>query len=205
MPDTTKVLLTGQATTWQRILDHPFVAETSAGTLPRTSFDRWLVEDHYFVVSFRAFLTALTEVAPDRTARDVLAGGLAALTPELELFETEAAARGLDLTAEPSLLNLGYSSYLQACVNAGWPVGITVLYAAEKAYYDAWASVRDSTGPDTPYVGFIANWSSPEFAAYVDQLGALVDREELTDELQVAFGRVARFEIAFWDLITQQE
>lgn len=205
MPDTTNALLAGEATNWKRILDHPFVAGTSAGTLPRTSFDRWLIEDHFFVVSFRAFLTALAEVAPDDTARDVLAGGLAALTPELELFETEAAVRGLDLTGEPSLLTLGYSSYLLASVRAGWPVGITVLYAAEKAYYDAWASVRDSTGPETPYAGFIANWSSPEFAAYVDQLGALVDRERLTDELQVAFGRVVRFEIAFWDLVTQRE
>jgi thiaminase len=201
VPETTLALLTGQARAWKRILAHPFVARTSAGSLPKATFDRWLTEDHYFVLSFRSFLEALSEVAPDDDARKVLAGGLAALVPELELFETEAAERGLDLTAEPSLLNLGYSSYLLASVQEGWPVGITVLYGVEKAYYDAWASVRDSTGPDTQYAGFIANWSSPEFSAYVDQLGELVDREELTPAMTRAFDRVVRFELAFWDLV----
>jgi thiaminase/transcriptional activator TenA len=201
VPETTRALLTGQAIVWQRILNHPFVQRTSDGSLPRATFDRWLTEDHFFVLSFRAFLEALATVAPDDQAREVLAGGLAALVPELELFEDEAAGRGLDLTAEPSLLNLGYSSYLLASVAEGWPVGITVLYAVEKAYYDAWASVRDSTGPDTPYAGFIANWSSPEFSGYVDQLGALVDREELTNAMSRGFDRVVRFELAFWDLV----
>ena len=76
-----------------------------------------------------------------------------------------------------------------------------MLYGVEKAYYDAWASVRDSTDPDTQYAGFIANWSSPEFSAYVDQLAALVDREELTAPMSLAFDRVVRFELAFWDLV----
>jgi thiaminase len=201
VPETTRALLSGQETAWKLILEHPFVAQTSAGTLPRSAFDRWLIEDHYFVRSFRAFLTELTAIAPDDQAREVLAGGLAALVPELELFEAAAAERGLDLGTEPSLLNLGYSSYLTASVREGWPVGITVLYAVEKAYYDAWASVRDTTGPDTQYAGFIANWSSPDFAAYVDRLGALVDREELTADLTRAFDRVVRFELAFWDLV----
>lgn len=201
MPETTRALLSGQETAWKLILGHPFVAQTSAGTLPQNAFDSWLTEDHYFVRSFRAFLTSLIQLAPDDQAREVLAGGLAALVPELELFETAAAERGLDLSAEPSLLNLGYSSYLTASVDEGWPVGITVLYAVEKAYYDAWASVRDTTGPDTQYAGFIANWSSPAFAAYVDQLGVLVDREDLTPSLTRAFDRVVRFELAFWDLV----
>jgi thiaminase/transcriptional activator TenA len=201
VPETTRTLLTGQASAWQRILDHPFVAETSAGSLPTATFDRWLAEDHYFVRSFQEYLRELTAIAPDDQARAVLSDGIAALVPELALFEKAAAERGLDLTAEPSLLNVGYSSYLLSTVREGWPVAITVLYGVEKAYYDAWASVRDTTGPDTQYAGFIANWSSPEFAAYVEQLAALVDREELTPAIELGFDRVARFEVAFWDLV----
>jgi thiaminase len=198
---TSAALLAAQLPAWQRILAHPFVIETSAGTLPRATFDRWLTEDHYFVQAFRSFLVELSAIAPDDEARQILAGGLAALEPELALFEREALARGLDLTTEPSLLNLGYTSYLLASVGEGWPVGITVLYAVEKAYYDAWASVRDTTSPGTPYAAFIANWSSPDFAAYVDRLGWLVDREDLTVAMHLAFDRVARFELAFWDLV----
>jgi formylaminopyrimidine deformylase / aminopyrimidine aminohydrolase len=201
VPETSSALLSSQEPAWKRIVTHPFVAETSAGTLPRVTFDRWLTEDYYFVAAFREFLTELTAIAPDEQAREVLAGGLAALEPELALFESAAAERGVDLTVEPSLLNLGYSSYLLTSVRDGWPVGITVLYAVEKAYYDAWASVRDTTGPDTRYAGFIANWSSPDFAAYVERLADLVDREQPTAAMTRAFDRVVRFEIAFWDLV----
>jgi len=201
VPETTsRSLLADQTAAWQRLLVHPFVTETSAGSLPPATFDRWLVEDYFFVRTFHSFLKELSAVAPDSDARAILAGGLAALGPELALFEREAAARGLDLSTEPSLLNLGYSSYLLASVAEGWPVGITVLYAVERAYYDAWASVRDTTSPATPYAEFIANWSSPEFASYVDRLAWLVDREEPTAPMRRAFYRVTRFELAFWDL-----
>ncbi|MFC0627119.1 transcriptional regulator [Kribbella deserti] len=202
VPETTSnALLTAQAGLWRQILAHPFVTKTSAGTLPAATFDRWLIEDHYFVRTFRVFLDELTQVAPSDEARAVLAGGLAALEPELALFEREAATRGLNLDVEPSPINLGYSSYLLASVRDGWPVGITVLYGVEKAYYDAWASVRDTTGAETPYAGFIANWSSPDFAAYVADLAGLVDQVEPTPAMHQAFGRVARFELAFWDLV----
>ena len=201
MSTTTSKLLDGQSEAWQMILEHPFIAATSDGSLPPVTFDQWLTEDYFFVLSFRAFLDALRRVAPDNTAREVLAGGLAALVPELAMFEREAVARGLRLDAEPSLVNLGYSSYLLASVTEGWPVGITVLYGVEKAYYDAWAAVRDRTAPKSPYAEFIRNWSSPAFAAYVDRLAALVDREPLTRESERAFGRVVRFELAFWDQV----
>ncbi len=193
--------MNGVGSAWQRIVTHPFVARTSDGSLPRETFDRWLTEDYFFVRSFQVYLAELSAIAPNDQARAVLADGIAALVPELALFEKAAAERGLDLTAEPSLLNVGYSAYLLSTVREGWPVAIAVLYAVEKAYYDAWASVRDTTGPDTQYAGFIANWSSPEFAAYVEQLAALVDREDLTRAMQLGVDRVARFEIAFWDLV----
>ena len=93
MPEITRALLTGQAIAWKRILNHPFVQRTSDGSLPRVTFDRWLTEDYFFVLSFRSFLEALAAVAPDEQAREVLAGGLAALVPELELFEMMSALR----------------------------------------------------------------------------------------------------------------
>ncbi|ONI68232.1 transcriptional regulator [Kribbella sp. ALI-6-A] len=201
MGETAQELVNGQSSAWQRILAHPFVLRTSDGSLPRETFDRWLTEDYFFVRSFQVYLRELRAIAPDDEAHAVLANGIAALVPELALFEKAAAERGLDLAVEPSLLNVGYSAYLLSTVREGWPVAITVLYAVEKAYYDAWASVRDRTGPETPYAGFIANWSSPEFAAYVDQLAALVDREPLTPAMELGFDRVVRFELAFWDLV----
>ena len=127
MGETSKELVNGQSSAWQRILAHPFVARTSDGSLPRETFDRWLTEDYFFVRSFQVYLAELSTIAPDGEARAVLADGIAALVPELALFEKAAAERGLDHTVEPSVLNLGYSSYQLSTLRVGRPVAIAVL------------------------------------------------------------------------------
>lgn len=197
-------LLDANRDVWVRIVDHPFVRAAADGTLPRAAFDRWLVEDHYFVVGFRRFLGRMLELAPDEEARDLLAGGITALTPELELFRREAEERGLDLDAEPCPTNLGYTAYCQAAPAEGFAAGLTVLYGAEAAYYDAWASVRERAGEGSPYRPFIDNWSSEAFRGYVDDLAALLDRVTagVPDETcHRGFTRVIRFELRFWDAV----
>ena len=194
---TSRALLDGAADEWMRLATHPFVVATADGTLPAEAFGRWLVADHHFVVGFRRFLARLVELAPHEGARDVLAGGLGALQAELDLFRSEAVDRGLDLDAEPSLTTLGYTAMLLAAPADGWPTAVTVLFGAEKAYFDAWTAVRASTDPTSPYWRFVDNWSSPAFGAWVDDVAGLVDELPAPDHR--TFGRVVRFELAFWD------
>ena len=194
---TSDALLAGVADEWAGLPTHPFVAATAAGSLPAASFGRWLVADHHFVVGFRRFLGRLVELAPHERARDVLTGGLGALQAELDLFRTEARERGLDLDAEPSLTTLGYTAYLLASPADGWPTALTVLFGAEKAYFDAWSAVRAGTDPSSPYWRFVDNWSSPAFGAWVDEVASLVDELPAPDHR--TFARVVRFELAFWD------
>jgi thiaminase/transcriptional activator TenA len=187
-------LLAAQADLWPAITAHPFVRATADGTLPDHSFGRWLVEDHHFVVGFRRFLARLVELAPTEPARDLLTAGLGAIQSELDLFRAEAADRGLDLDAEPSLTTLGYTSYLLASPADGWDTALTVLYGAEKAYFDAWSAVRAGTHPSSPYWRFIDNWSSPAFGDWVDGVAGLLTRPD-----HRTFRRVVRFELQFWD------
>jgi thiaminase len=185
--------------------DHPFVRAAADGTLPREAFDRWLVEDHHFVVGFRRFLARLVELAPDESARDLLAGAQVPLQAELDLFRAEAEKRGLDLTAEPGPTTLGYTSFLLAAPADGWPVALTVLYGAEKAYFDAWSVVRTQAEASSPYWSFIDNWSSPAFGAWVDELAQLVATLAPSAEVDRAFHRVVRFELRFWDAVHRGE
>ncbi|GJC81778.1 hypothetical protein ColLi_04616 [Colletotrichum liriopes] len=67
-----------------------------------------------------------------------------------------------------------------------WLEGAILLYATEKCYLDAWSGARD--GLDASVDGsqdadggalremFIPNWSSDEFRAFVDELGAIIDQ-----------------------------
>lgn len=197
-------LLARSAPLWQRLTGHPFVLETGRGTVPAAAFDRWLVQDHAFVVGFRRFLAGLVEIAPDARAADVLAAGLGPLRSELDLFRREAAARGLDLAAEPAPTTLGYTSYLHASLADGYPVAMAVLYGAEKAYYDAWAAVRAVARGSSPYWSFIDNWSSDAFAGWVAAVARLLDAAAPTGptpQMCLAFDRVVRFELRFWDAV----
>lgn len=185
--------------------DHPFVHAAADGTLAPEAFDRWVVEDHHFVVGFRRFLARLVELAPDEDARDLLAAAQVPLQAELDLFRAEAGKRGLDLGAEPSPTTLGYTSFLLAAPADGWPVALAVLFGAEKAYFDAWSVVRAKAERSSPYWSFIDNWSSPAFGAWVDDLAALVDRLAPDPAVDRALERVVRFELRFWDAVHRGE
>jgi thiaminase len=201
-------LLFGAAPLWERIVRHPFVREAADGSLPETTFDRWIGADHFYVVGFRRFMAELVAVAPDEPARDLLAADFGALTTELELFRREAATRRIDLAEEPGPTTLGYTSFVQACVSDGFEVALAVLYGAEKAYFDAWLAVRESADESSPYWPFIDNWSSAAFGAWVDEIAGLLDRVSPAGPSaaqRTAFDRVVRFELRFWDAVYTDE
>ena len=205
---TARTLLARSAPLWQRLTAHPFVTGVADGTLDSAAFDRWLVQDHVFVVGFRRFLAGLLLAAPDARAADVLGAGMGPLQAELDLFRREAANRRLDLGAEPSPTTLGYTSYLHASLADGYPVALTVLYGAEKAYYDAWAAVRARARHSSPYWSFVDNWSSDAFAGWVAAVARLLDGAAPAGPapaMCTAFDRVVRFELRFWDAVHASE
>ncbi|MGW0175603.1 thiaminase II/PqqC family protein [Rhodococcus sp. NPDC003322] len=203
MSTTAQALLLGEAQRWQRSAEHPFVLATADGTLPEAAFDRWLLEDHAFVVEFRRFLGGVLSLAPDERSRDVIAGGIAALTSELDLFRAELERRGLDRHGHrPSDGCIAYTSFMLASLHDGYDVASVVLYGIEKAYLDAWTTVRQrAADAESRYREFIDNWSAAPFATYVEDLGALLGEGEPTDAQRTAFGRVAVFEEQFWDAL----
>ena len=202
-----RALLARSTPLWQRLTTHPFVTAVGDGTLDEASFDRWLVEDHWFVLGFRRFLAGLVAIAPDARAADVLSAGFGPLQTELDLFRREATNRRLDLGGEPGPTTLGYTSYLAASLPEGYPVALTVLYGAEKAYYDAWAAVRGAARK-SPYWSFVDNWSSDAFAGWVAAVARLLDAAAPggpAPAMCTAFDRVIRLELRFWDAVHQGE
>jgi thiaminase/transcriptional activator TenA len=203
-----RALLARSQPLWQRLTAHPFVTGVADGSLEPAAFDRWLVQDYAFVLGFRRFLAGLLVLAPDARGADVLAAGVTSLQAELDLFRREASNRRLDLAAEPSPTTLGYTSYLQASLAEGYPVGLTVLYGAEKAYYDAWAAVRAAARRSSPYWSFVDNWSSDAFAGWVAAVARLLDSAAPggpAPAMCTAFDRVVRFELRFWDAVHSGE
>jgi len=190
---------------WQAMTRHPFLRELATGQLPRERFDFWVQQDYLFVQAGIRFLALLIARAPDEELRRGLLEAMLAFRNELRIFEDYARAHDLPLAVEPTPVCLGYTSYLLATAATGsLAEALTVLWGAEKAYYDAWSTVRQQLGSAEPYARWIENWTSPQFAAWVDwiqqQLARWISESERA-AIRTAFLRTVRYEYLFWDMV----
>lgn len=192
---------------WSRITGHPFLIKTRDGDIERDTFANWMRQDYLFVEAAIPFISAILARAP-REHWEPLTRVTTALMRELGMFEERAEAVGVTLRgAEPGFVNHAYIQFLMATGHgASFAEAYTVLYAAEKAYYDSWRTVREGIDPESPWIPFVENWSGPDFADYVgyleSQLDALAadaggaERARMAHLLEVT----GRYELAFWDM-----
>ena len=177
---------------WTAATRHRFLDAVRDGTIADREFDRWLVQDALFVgdlLSFQARLLARAE----RPAQATLAAGCAALVAELDWFDEKAAARGIDMNQPPLPATVAYQDLLDDLDAAPYESALTALWVIERVYLLAWTTAASDT---SPFAEFVEHWTAPEFAAYVDALGALATPEGY-DEL---IAEVLSLEVAFWDM-----
>lgn len=107
-----------------------------------------------------------------------------------------------------------------------WLEGAVTFWGTERCYLDAWSFARDRAAERDASAGdadggalrreFIPNWSSPEFARFVERLGALIDaavarvlegrteedaervKEELLARVEGRWRTLLEAEKAFW-------
>jgi thiaminase len=189
----TSDLLRNHPGAWERATRHPFLLGVRDGDLPPGAFDTWLVQDRHYVADLLRFQARLLARAP-RPAQAVLAAGAVALVEELDWFEDVAARRGLDLEAPRLPATTGYAELLERLDAADVPAALTALWAVERVYLDAWTVAS----PGAPgFAEFVAHWTTPGFAAYVDGLAEAADAlGGRHDDVVLA---VLEAEVAFWD------
>lgn len=152
---------------------------------------------------------------------------------EEEFFVRTAAEYGISLNLSYKLEGLRRFEALFDSTRPGggdkdkavlpWLEAAIVFWATEKCYLDAWsgASARLSapSGADEDEDGgalrreFIPNWSSVEFARFVDQLGEIIDsavRREMTlrqneDEEEVIKGELLDRALVKWNEVLAAE
>lgn len=188
------------ATSWSHATAHPFLEAVRDGTVTETQFEAWLVQDYRFVSDLLTFQSRLLARAP-RSAQAVLVGGLVALVDELTWFEEQAAARGLDLAVPPLPATAAYAVLLERLDQAEVAVALTALWAIERVYLDAWSFAT----PGAPaYREFVAHWTTPEFAKYVNDLERAADDAvrgaPAGPVVETTFVEVLDVESRFWDM-----
>ncbi|HZD02912.1 MAG TPA: hypothetical protein VFA46_22790 [Actinomycetes bacterium] len=199
-------LVAANQPTWQAMAAHPFVLGLASGTLPETAWRAWVQQDRVFVLEERRVVGALrAQGLPPALERlcDQLDGALAR---EAAAFAAEAERLGVAADTEPWPVCLGYTSYLLEAARNGLLEGLVALFGVERAYLDTWTAVQASSPPGSRYHAWVENWTSEEFRAFVGELGAQVDElagsppPALAARLRTRLARVARFELAFWEM-----
>lgn len=188
---------------WHAAVAHPFVLAAGDGSLQPSRFHRWIQQDRLFVIGLRAVVRRLLATAP-ATDHGGLVAGLAALDPELELFTTYAEREGIELHVPPMPECVSYLAFLDDVASEGYVEGLTAYYGCERAYLEAWTTVRERSRVGGPYGEWIGNWTSEPFRAYVDWLGERLDAiaiglpDERLDGLRTTFAKTVRHEVEFW-------
>ena len=179
---------------------HPFVQAVAEGKLSDEVFRRWLTNDCYYNVEYQRFIAGLAAIAPTDAATEAIATAMSGSRLGLSQLRELAERCVVDLDVEPEPATVGLAAFLQAQVSRGYPVAMSALYAAEKAYVDTWAAVRPTANRSTPYWFLIDYWSSDTYAYWSESLGRLIDAaapEGPTREMYRVFDWVVRLELQF--------
>jgi thiaminase/transcriptional activator TenA len=190
-------LLERHADRWSRATRHPLLVAVREGDLAPAAFDTWLAQDYQFVAALLRFQARLLGRAP-RFAQVVVADGVTGLVEELSWFEHLAAQRDIDLTAAPRPATIAYDQLLDELDTVDFPVALTMLWAVERTYLDAWSFAA----PGAPeYRDVVEHWTTPAFAAYVEALAvAATDARPDKAAVEDYLPKVMEAEIAFWDM-----
>jgi len=192
---------------WEKILAHPFLAETASGTIPDERFANWLKQDYIFVreaVPFIALMIPKASLIHRRALGDTISG----FHQELELFEQMAADHGISLeNVEPAPTNLAYINFLWTTAALDpYEIAYTALFTGEKAYMDSWLTVKRAQEGPSKWQAFIEYWTSDAFQQWVASLGNDLNvlAEGASDNLRTRMERRfvdgLRYEYQLWNL-----
>jgi thiaminase/transcriptional activator TenA len=199
---------------WASYVDHPFVRQLGAGTLPEAAFRTYLVQDYLFLIQFaRAYALATYK---SRALADMRAAqaGLAAILEEMELHVRLCSRWGLsplEIEAAPEhQATVAYTRFVLDCGAAG---DLLELHVALAPCVIGYAEIGRKLGSDAaplgdhPYGEWIGEYASDGYQNvatrarhHLDELAARSMTEMRFAELAKLFGTASRLEADFWQM-----
>jgi thiaminase/transcriptional activator TenA len=203
--------------TYRAILEHPFIAGLTDGSLDRAAFRFYVIQDAHYLREFARALSVAAARAPEE--RDVAmfnehAAGVIAVERQLhESFFSDFGLSEAEVAATPMApTNLAYTSYLLAVAYGGsFPQALGALLPCYWIYWEVGKQLLERGSPDALYHRWIATYGGEDYGAIVQAVLALTDRvgENLSTSERGGvirhFQTTARYEWMFWDMGNRQE
>ena len=207
----------GAAETWHEFTHHAFVEGLGDGTLPRSAFLHYLIQDYVFLVHFsRAWSLAVVKSETLEEMKICAATVDALVNHEMSLHIKTCAAEGINeaalFTAQEAVENLAYTRYV---MDAGLQGGFLDLMAAlapcVMGYGEIGLRLARSVAHDAPYAAWIATYADPNYQAVCSKVGAMIDnavarrigdlaQSPRAAALQDRFSIATKLEVGFWQM-----
>lgn len=207
----------GAAGPWHDFTHHTFVEGLGDGTLPRSAFLHYLIQDYVFLVHFsRAWSLAVIKSETLEEMKTCAGTVDALVNHEMSLHIKTCAAEGINeaalFAAQENVENLAYTRYV---MDAGLQGDFLDLMAAlapcVMGYGEIGLRLASSKAHDTPYAAWIATYADPDYQALCTNVGTMIDNAvahrigDLSQSpraatLQDRFSIATKLEVGFWKM-----
>ena len=213
----TDELWQGAADIYGAILEHPFLAGLTDGSLQQDAFAFYVVQDALYLRSYAQALAAVASRAPDTAGIEMFARHAAEVVAvERTLHASLLVGLGIDPAsvevAEAAPTTLAYTSYLLATIRGGsYAEGVGAVLPCYWIYWEVGKELRRRGSPDPRYQQWIDTYGGEEFGDVVrevltvtDALGPGLATTERT-LVHRHFRATSRYEWMFWDMGYRKE
>jgi thiaminase (transcriptional activator TenA) len=201
---------------YQAILAHPFVIGLADGSLPRESFEYYVIQDALYLRKYAQALAAVASRAADPTETEMFARHAAGIVAvEMSLHESLLADLDIDprlaAAAEEAPTTLAYTSYLLAACGGSYAEGVGAVLPCYWIYWEVGKHLLERGSPDPRYQRWIDTYGADEFGDEVREVIAVIDRRgrEIApierERIRRHFVATSRYEWMFWDMGYRRE
>lgn len=201
---------------WTSYVDHDFVRQMGAGTLPQAAFRTYLVQDYLFLIQFaRAYALAVYKGRTLADMRAAQAGLSAILDVEMDLHVRLCGRWGLapdEIEAAPE--RQATIAYTRFVLDSGVAGDLLDLHVALAPCVIGYAEIGRRLAPggiaalgDHPYRDWIGEYAGDAYQEvalaarrHLDDLAARAMTERRFVELAALFAKASRLEADFWQM-----
>jgi thiaminase (transcriptional activator TenA) len=200
-----------------KTLTHPFLTGLQDGTLARSKFQFYLLQDSLYLGAFGKALRVLADKAPDKQwAADLRRDAAEALDVEkamhgqiLASFGVSAAqARGVAMAP----VNYAYTNHLLlACSQGSFLEGLSAMLPCYWIYWEVGKHLAKRGSKDAAYQRWISQYAGPEYGKTVERVLGVTNRvaqgapAAARERAKDLFVLSARYEYQFWDMGWREE
>ena len=206
----------GTADIYAAILEHPFVTGLADGSLPRESFEFYVLQDALYLRKYAQALAAVGSRAAVPAETEMFARHAAGIVAvEMSLHESLLADLDIDPragdVADEAPTTLAYTSYLLAACGGSYGEGVGAVLPCYWIYWEVGKHLLEQGSPDPRYQRWIDTYAGEEFGdeareviAVTDRLGQEIGAVERA-RIHRHFRATSRYEWMFWDMGFRRE